>query len=182
MRPGPWEEKGKGLKMDFSMWMMVGLFLVLLVLVYLKTGRAPFPELVQGGKLLWSILPRLLIGFAIAGLVLAILPESEIARWLGAESGLRGIGIAWLVGSLLPTGGPYVTFPIMAGLMRSGAGMGPMITFLAAKSLLGPIRVLAWELPLLGGEFMVSRVLASLFVPPLIGIVGQFVFGRLFHS
>lgn len=168
--------------MDIGLWVMLGTLLVLVVLVYLKTGQNPLSEMFRGGKLLWSVFPRLLLGFAIAGLVVAILPESGIAHWLGAESGLKGIGIAWGVGFLLPGGGPYVTFPIMAALLKAGAGMGPLITLVAAKSLLGPIRILAWELPFLGGEFVASRVLASLFVLPLMGIVGQFVFGRLFHS
>lgn len=41
-------------------------------------------------ELVVGVLPRLLLGFGIAGLLQVLIPAAAVVRWLGAEAGWRG--------------------------------------------------------------------------------------------
>ena len=69
-----------------------------------------------------QIMPLLIFAFVMAGMIQTLLPHDLIAKWVGAESGLRGIILGTLAGAVTP-GGPYVSMPIAAGLLRAGAGL-----------------------------------------------------------
>jgi len=93
-------------------------------------------------------------------------------KWLGHDAGIKGMMIGSLIGMVLP-GGPYVIYPLIAGLRLSGASVGSLLSLVTAKELFGPVRLIAWEYPLLGGEFLIVRCAVSFLVPLLVGIVGQ---------
>ena len=81
-----------------------------------------------------QILPLLVFAFIGAGMIQVLLPRELLSKWVGVESGIRGILIGTVAGGLSP-GGPYVSLPIAAGLLRSGAGVGTMVAFLTGWSL-----------------------------------------------
>ena len=83
--------------------------------------------------------------------------------------------MGWLAGLMIP-GGPYLLFPIAAKLWTSGAAPGVLIALITAKSLISPIRMLTYEAPLLGWPLTLARCVPALFVPPIMGILGQWVF------
>jgi uncharacterized membrane protein YraQ (UPF0718 family) len=68
---------------------------------------------------------------------------------------------------------------MVASLAEKGVGPGPLITLVAAKTLVSPIRMLTYEAPLLGWPLTLARLLPGLFVPPLLGLIGQALY-RLF--
>ena len=80
---------------------------------------------------------------------------------------MRGILIGTIAGALTP-GGPFVCFPLVAGMLRSGAGIGTMVAFLSAWALLGVSR-LPMEVGLLGWRFAAVRILCTFLFPPLAG-------------
>lgn len=127
--------------------------------------------------LVTMVFPRLLLGFGIAGLLQVLVPAEAVVGWLGAEAGWRGILVGWVAGALAP-GGPFVSFPILAALSKAGAGLPALITFLSSWSVLGVNRILVWEMPVMGGRFVVARVLLSLLVPPVLGLVAHIVWPR----
>lgn len=159
--------------MDISLWIIVAVGVALAVVAFRRTGEIPWQGALSGGKLLWSILPRLLIGFLIAGLIPYAIPEAAIGRWMGGDSGWRGILVGWVLGSFLPGGGPFIVFPLVAGLMKAGAGVGAMVAFMSAKDVFGPVRVLTWEIPILGGRFFIIRFLSTTLFPPIAGFLAQ---------
>lgn len=128
-------------------------------------------------ELVAGVLPRLLLGFGIAGLLQVLVPAEAVVRWLGAEAGWRGILVGWVAGALAP-GGPFVSFPILAALSKAGAGLPALITFLSSWSMLGVNRILVWEIPMMGGRFVAARVLLSLLVPPALGFAARVVWPR----
>lgn len=135
-------------------------------LKYVGTG------FLEAGRLFLSVLPNLLIGFTVAGFLLLLLPQGVVARWLGAESGLKGILVGWVAGALTP-GGPFTHFPILASLMAKGAALGPIVTYIASWALLGVQRIIVWEAPILGWRVVSIRVAASALFPPVIGLIAQ---------
>jgi len=123
----------------------------------------------------------ILAAFFISGMLVLILPKEMIASWIGAGSGLKGILIGTAVGAVTP-GGPFLTFPILVGFYRAGAAVGPIFAFLTSWSLIGVMRIFAWELPFLGVNLTLVRILVSLALPIFVGVVGQWLYDALGYS
>jgi len=151
-----------------------------LILLFLGFRQQP-PVALSGLRLawgmVWQILPLLIFAFVIAGMIQVLLPRELIGRWIGTESGWRGILIGSLAGGLAP-GGPYVSLPIVAGLLKSGAGVGTLVAFLTGWSLWAVGR-LPMELGLLGWKFTLIRLASVLVFPPLAGFIARLLFGHI---
>jgi uncharacterized membrane protein YraQ (UPF0718 family) len=120
--------------MDTATLMLIVVAAALLVIAFWRGRDLPLAGLVAGGRTLWRNLPILLLGFAIAGLAQVLIPKELITRWLGAESGIRGILVGCVAGGLVP-GAPYATFPLVASLYQAGASLGAVVGFVSAWSL-----------------------------------------------
>lgn len=166
---------------DTDVLVMGGLTILLAVLAFTKGRDLPLRGLQTGLGLLREVWLPLVFGFCLAGMVEVIVPRELLVKWMGEESGMQGIFIGWLVGLLLP-GGPYVVFPLTASLLRGGIGVGPLLTFITAKLLLSPIRLFTWEIPFLGWAFVMARTVPSLFLPPIVGLIGQRLYALLLRS
>jgi len=127
-----------------------------------------------GMKLLIEILPLLVLAFIVAGMVQVLLPRDLLSKWVGVESGMRGILIGTISGGLTP-GGPYVSLPVVAGLLNAGAGVGTMVAFLTGWSLWAVSR-LPLELGILGWKFTAIRFVCTFFFPPIAGFLAQTLF------
>lgn len=102
-------------------------------------------------------------------------PRRVIERWLGAGTGLKGILIATLAGMFTP-GGPWLAFPVVLALRRAGADWGPLVAYVTSWSLLSVARLLVFEIPLVGPEFVAVRYPATVLLPILAGVIaGQIV-------
>ncbi|MGB2598872.1 MAG: permease [Candidatus Omnitrophota bacterium] len=121
--------------------------------------------------MLIDILPLLIFAFIVAGMIQALLPKELLSKWIGTESGIRGILIGTVAGACAP-GGPYVTLPIAAGFLRSGASVGTMVAFLTGWSLWAFIR-LPMEVGIMGWRFTLIRVISVFFFPPIAGLIAQ---------
>ncbi len=123
-----------------------------------------------------QILPLLICAFIVAGMVQALLPKDLISKWVGVESGMRGLLVGTLVGALTP-GGPYVSLPIATGLLRAGASVGTMVAFLTGWSLWAVSR-LPLEVGILGWKLTLIRLASTFFFPPIAGWIAQTFFGN----
>ena len=83
--------------------------LVLAVAAYLKGENRHILGITEAIKTLLPVLPTLVGAFLIAGYVRVLLPESVIREWLGEESGLKGVLVGYLAGTLT-FGGPFHQF------------------------------------------------------------------------
>jgi len=128
-------------------------------------------EGVQGaGQLSMQALPFFLIGIALAGMLQVLVPAAVVGRWMGEKSGLRGLAIGITAGGLMP-GGPFIAYPIAASLMSSGAGLGPMAGFMASRNVIAANRLFVWDIPFLGAPLAFARLIATLVLPPLSGLL-----------
>jgi uncharacterized membrane protein YraQ (UPF0718 family) len=141
--------------------------------VYWRDGQARFLEILFTDLVLFvDILPKVLAACLIASFVAVLMPRAVVLRWVGAESGLLGILIAVLAGVICP-GGPITIFPIAAAFIAIGADTGAAIAFITSWTLLGYARVLVWELPFFGGEFVIWRVLICIPLPFVAGLLAR---------
>lgn len=153
---------------------MAVLAVVLLVVGYSQGEGQHILGLRSGIKMIVEILPLLLFAFIVAGMVQVLLPQEMLSRWIGEESGLKGIFIGTLAGGLTP-GGPYVSLPLVAGLLKAGAGVGTLVAFLTAWSLWAVAR-LPMEFGILGWKFTFVRLVCTFFFPPIAGFLAQIFF------
>ena len=128
----------------------------------------------SAGNLLVQIIPLLIFAFIVAGMIQILLPHEIISRWVGVESGFRGLLIGSAIGGLMP-GGPYVSMPIVAGLLRTGASVGTMVALITAWSLLAVSRM-PIEIGLLGWKFALIRLACVFFFPPIAGLIANQLF------
>jgi uncharacterized membrane protein YraQ (UPF0718 family) len=162
--------------MDASLILLIALLVIALAAALWRDRSLPLEGLRSTARLLRGIWPELILGFLLAGLLDVLIPRQQVVRWLGGEGPLwRGITIGWLAGLAVP-GGPYLVFPLVAGLFRSGAAAGPLIALISAKMLLSPVRMLTYEAPLLGWPMTLARLLPGLVIPPLLGWAGHWLY------
>lgn len=156
---------------------MAVLAIAALVLGYSKGEGQHISGLKLSLKMTLEILPLLFFAFILAGMVQVLLPQAQINRWIGDESGLRGILIGTIAGGITP-GGPYVSLPLAAGLLKTGAGMGTMVAFVTAWSLWAIAR-LPMEVGIMGWKFTSVRFICTFFFPPIAGLIAQTLFSGM---
>jgi uncharacterized membrane protein YraQ (UPF0718 family) len=153
---------------------MAALAIVLLAIGYSKGEGQHVQGLNSGLKMIVEIIPLLLFAFIVAGMIQVLLPQELLSRWIGEESGLKGILIGTLAGGVTP-GGPYVSLPVVAGFLKAGAGVGTLVAFLTAWSLWAVAR-LPMEIGILGWKFTLVRLACTFFFPPIAGYIAQLAF------
>lgn len=153
---------------------MGALALILFLLAYHRGEGQHIAGVKSGLRITLQVLPLLIFAFIAAGMVQVLIPRETISRWIGAESGMRGILIGTVVGGLTP-GGPYVSLPIAAGFLKAGAGVGTMVAFLTGWSLWAVSR-LPMEVGILGWRFTLIRLATTFFFPPIAGLIAQVLF------
>jgi len=141
--------------------------------VYWRDGAARFYEVMWHDLDLFAdMLPKVLAGSLIAAFITILLPREAISRWVGAESGLKGILVSAFAGVILP-GGPFTIFPIAGAFIAVGADVSAAITLITSWTLLGLNRVLVWEMPFFGVDFVGWRMLVALPLPILVGLTAR---------
>ena len=158
---------------DLSFWVFVAVAAIAGWVTWELKGVDAFKQALWWDlDLLLFLLPRMIGGMLLAGMVQAILPPDLVAKWVGEEAGVKGIVIAAAVGMLTP-GGPMTSFPIVVAFYMSGAGRGALVAYLTGWSLLGFQRTLVWELPLLGTEFTLYRTACVIALPIMAGLIAR---------
>ena len=148
--------------------------LVLLFIGYQKGAGEHILGLKTAWDLLLQIIPLLIFAFIVAGMIQVLVPRELISTWVGTESGFRGLFIGTVLGGVAP-GGPYISLPIAAGLLRSGASIGTMVAFLTGWSLWAVSR-LPLEIGLMGWQFTLIRLACTFFFPPIAGLIAHGLF------
>lgn len=155
---------------------MAVLAVVLLLVGYFQGQGQHVEGIKAAARTTAETLPLLLFAFVVAGMAQVLIPREVVSEWVGAESGMRGILIGSVVGALTP-GGPYVSFPVAAVFLRTGASLGTVVAFVTAWSLWSLSR-LPMEVGLLGWRVTLIRVATTFVVPPLAGWTAQMLFGN----
>ena len=117
-----------------------------------------------------SLAPRIAAAVVLAAVIQVWLPREGLRKWFGEGRGLSGLIIASLIGSVT-VGGPFASFPLVAALASSGVEMGVLVAFLTGWSLIGLQRIIVWEWPLMGTDFVILRLVSCIALPVVAGLL-----------
>jgi uncharacterized membrane protein YraQ (UPF0718 family) len=159
--------------LDWGFLVVATLSLGSMIWVTLRDGIAVSQHLLaEDFWLFLTILPKVALGCLIGGLIRLMIARETIEKYIGEGSGLMGLVIAGIIGTLFPAG-PFTIFPLAAVLMVSGADRGAAIAFVSGWLLLGINRAIIWEMPFFGTDFVLFRFLVSLPMPVLLGLLAR---------
>jgi uncharacterized membrane protein YraQ (UPF0718 family) len=165
----PVEKQTKQKKKMMKDWLFLGIIIVVVIILLLifpaktdavtSTAQEYFIEMM-------IILPAVMV---IMGLFAVFISDETIVKHLGKTSGIKGIALALLIGTL-PTGPLYIAFPMAATLLKKGARVSNIIVFLSAWACIKLPQEMV-ELRFLGGEFMFLRLILTILFVILMGVI-----------
>lgn len=149
------------------------------IAVFVREGPARFLAILTDDLGLFGVmLPKVLAGCMIGAFVTLLLPRETVARWVGSDSGFTGLLLATVGGAILP-GGPFTIYPVAGAFLAVGADAGAACAFVISWTLLGYTRAIVWELPFFGADFVMWRVIFSIPLPILAGLLARFAWRNL---
>ena len=144
-----------------------------LVVSFFKDRQKTKMALKKAWKAFENILPQFLAILVIIGLAFAILTPETITKLLGANSGIWGVLVASLIGSITLIPG-FVAFPLAAALLKSGAGYMQIAAFVTTLMMVG-IVTMPLEIKTFGKRATLVRNISacafSLIAALVIGVV-----------
>lgn len=127
----------------------------------------------KGIKKGWNMLKNILVPFIniliLVSIVIYLIPPSIINQYLGSESGILGIAIAAIVGSitLIPA---FISYPIAQGLIEQGASYTIVATLMTTLMMVGMV-TLPLEIRYFGKNVAITRNGLNFVAAIIIGLV-----------
>ncbi|HIU17811.1 MAG TPA: permease [Candidatus Avidesulfovibrio excrementigallinarum] len=146
---------------------------VLLGWSFYKDRQKTLLALKKAWKAFENILPQFLSILLLVGFILTVLDEAFISRLLGSQSGLTGMAIAAVIGSVTLIPG-FIAFPLAASLLAAGAGYGQIAMFLTTLMMVG-IVTLPLESTYFGKRLAIARNLYAF----IYAVVSSLILGAL---
>ena len=154
-------------------YILYAVTIVLLFFSYFKDKNKTKTSLKKGWKAFENILPEFLVVILFVGTLLAVLDPEMISMLIGGDSGLSGVILASLVGSVTLIPG-FVAFPTAALLLQAGAGYMQIGAFISTLMMVGVV-TMPVEIKYFGKKVTIYRnmmaFIFSFFVAYVIGKV-----------
>ncbi len=143
--------------------------LLLLIFAFLKDKEKSKKALLISLKSFIRIIPNMLVIVILIGLMLGLIPKSEISKIVGEQSGFKGIIITAITGSILQIPS-LISFPLAASLLQQGATITIVAVFITTLTMIGVV-MLPLEIRELGKKMALLRNILSFLIAILIGII-----------
>ena len=129
---------------DRSLIVMILMVVVAGIACWFVEGQEAFVESFSSDlKMMMQIVPKLAAALLVSSFLQLMIPRKLVAKWIGEESGAKGVAIATTIGAMTP-GGPMTSFPMVSALAESGTGRAPLIAYLVSWSCLPLPFLAAW--------------------------------------
>jgi len=156
-----------------SFWLFVAVAALMAGICYAVLGPEAFASVVARDRvLLADLLPRVAAAQVLAGFAWVLLPRDRMSEFMKRNRGKRGLVLAAAAGAITP-GGPASAFPFLAILAGTGADRGILVAYITSWALLGLQRVIVWDIPLMGIEFSMLRLLIGIPLPIIAGMLAR---------
>ena len=140
-----------------------------LLIAFVKDRNKTVKSLVVAGKSFIEILPMVFIIVIIIGLLLGFIPPDEISRFVGEQSGLKGVLLVGVVGAFMHTPS-LLSFPLAASLLEEGASVSAVAAFITTLTMIGMI-TLPLEIKELGKKMALLRNGLSFIIAIIIALI-----------
>lgn len=117
-----------------------GLAVVLLIASFVKDKQKTKKALKKAWKSFNNILPQFLGVIVVVGLLLAVMNPDVISKIIGEQSGILGLVLSIVVGSITLIPG-FIAFPTAAMLLDGGAGYMQIAAFVSALMMVGFVTI-----------------------------------------
>ena len=142
-----------------------------LIISFIKSKQKTKKALIKAAKAFENILPQFLSIIIAIGIMLSVLDTQTITKILGDSSGIVGIIIAAIIGSITLIPG-FIAFPLVAALFKSGAGVMQISAFVSTLMMVVSIMIikalksdeLIYIFILGVVMFLVNRIIFSIYV------------------
>lgn len=117
-------------------YILYGLCIVLTLISFFKDKEKTKRALINGIKSFENIMPQFLSILVIIGIGLTILKPETISKLIGNESGILGVVLSSLIGSviMMPT---FVAFSTGNTLIQNGAGYAQVSALITTLTMVG---------------------------------------------
>lgn len=148
--------------------------LICLVVSLVFDRKKTFLGIKKGWKMFLNILPTLLNVLILVSVFLYLVPKETLIKWLGKDSGVMGMFIAAVLGSisLIPA---FVSYPLAAILLKSGVSYQVLAIFITTLLMVG-VLTLPLESKYFGLKVAIMRNSLSFVGAIIIGVlIGIFI-------
>ncbi len=173
MKPGKKQAKQKKKMIRDWIFLSITIVIVVVLLFIFPKKIGPVTSTAQEYFIKMIIIfPAVMV---LMGLFAVFISDKTIVKHLGKTSGIKGIALSILIGTL-PTGPLYIAFPMAATLLKKGARVSNIIVFLSAWACIKIPQEMV-ELQFLGGKFMFLRLILTVIFVILMGVVVEKIIG-----
>lgn len=127
----------------------------LLLLSFFKNKEKTKLAIKKGWKSFEKILPQFLTVLMLIGILLSVFDTNTISRIIGADSGIAGVILAAVTGSITLIPG-FIAFATASALLHAGAGYMQIAAFISSLMMVG-IVTLPLEIQYFGKKVAVLR-------------------------
>jgi len=142
---------------------------VLLGLSFLFDVQKTLKGIKKGLTMFMNLLPVLLLMLALVSIVLFLVPNELLIRYMGKESGLEGWTMAALLGSVALIPG-FIAFPISSVLLKSGVAYATIAVFITTLTMVELV-TLPLEAKFFGWKTSIIRNSVSFIAALFIGFI-----------
>ncbi len=149
---------------------LYSLAFVLLLLSWIKSRKKTKMALKKAWKQFVKLVPSMSAIMLFMGISLSVMDITLISRVIGTNSGLPGILVSMVLGSVIFMPG-FIAFPLASGLLDYGAGYPQMSGFVATLMGVG-ITTLPMEIQFFGKKASIYRnILCFIAASALVAVV-----------
>jgi len=157
----------------YRMFLILLLINLIMLFMYPDIGKKSFSITGQNIIEMLSVIPPI---FILLGLMDVWVKKETMMKYMGSNSGIKGILIAFLLGSA--AAGPlYAAFPVAGILLKKGSKLSNVLIFIGAWSTT-KIPLLLFEASSLGWGFMGMRFILDIPVILLIAAIIEKAIGE----
>ena len=147
----------------YKFFIILAVINVLMIIFLPETGFKSVKITWDNTMEMLSVIPPI---FVLLGLLDVWVPRETMVKFIGEKSGIKGIVIAFLLGSA--AAGPlYAAFPVAGVLLKKGSKFSNVLIFIGAWATT-KIPLLLFEATSMGWQFMLTRFLINI---PVIAII-----------
>ena len=143
--------------------------IVCLVVSFFFDFRKTLIGINNGLTMLLNLLPVLLLMLALVSIVLYLIPNETLIRYMGKNSGIEGWLIAAFLGSVALIPG-FIAFPLCGILAKSGVAYATIAVFITTLMMVG-IVTLPVEAKFFGWKTSIIRNSLSFIAALIIGLL-----------